>query len=257
MAKVPHLERHGGSGRALVLVVCLAAIGHLSSSFVQSATFGGCVRTQFSSISRRAEEVAEADAEAPAETKADASTHMTPLFQDLNVTNSTDARKLMGAMVAIFNAGERAVDLVLLSAFNKSTLMYAIAEVPKEFEPSAQVQLRRRDRKMRVRVLQHFQPKPDPDAEVMRISRQTNSTKLGSAIMSKFVDIIGNNLKRSVKLEFQGAATASIALEAIEKAQHKAHREFTWIARKVYTPLDQDQPRTSGGVKMEVMLVAT
>lgn len=255
MAKVPHLERHGGAGRALVLVVCLAAIGHLSSSFVQSPTFGGCVRTELSSISRRAEEVA-ADAEVEAPETADASSHMTPLFQELNVTNSTDARKLMGAMVAIFNAGERAVDLVLLSAFNKSTLMYAIAEVPKQFEPSAQIQLRRRDRKMRVRVLQHFQPKPDPDAEVMRISRQTNSTKLGSAIMSKFVDIIGNNLKRSVKLEFQGAATASIAIEAIEKAQHKAHREFTWIARKVYSPLDEDRPHP-GGVKMEVMLVAT
>lgn len=255
MAKMPHLERHGGPGRALVLVVCLAAIGHLSRSFVQSPTFGGCVRTEFSSISRRAEEVA-ADAEVEAPESADASPHMTPLFQELNVTNSTDARKLMGAMVAIFNAGERAVDLVLLSAFNKSTLMYAIAEVPKQFEPSAQIQLRRRDRKMRVRVLQHFQPKPDPDAEVMRISKQTNSTKLGSAIMSKFVDIIGNNLKRSVKLEFQGAATASIALEAIEKAQHKAHREFTWMARKVYSPVDGDQPR-QGGVKMEVMLVAT
>lgn len=32
----------------------------------------------------------------------------------------------------------------------------------------------------------------------MRISSTTNSSKLGSAIMSKFVDLAGNNLRRSV-----------------------------------------------------------
>lgn len=256
MAKVPHLERHhGGAGRALLLMACMACIGHLSVSFVQPSVLGGGVRRDFSPISRRAEEVVAPDVEVP-ETDATAGHTIQPLFQELNVTNSTDARKLMGAMVAIFNAGDRAVDLVLLSNFNKSTLVYAIAEVPKPFETAAQVQLRRRDRKMRVRVLQHFQPTPDPDAEVMRISRQTNSTKLGSAIMSKFVDIVGNNLKRSVKLEFQGAMTASIALDAIEKAQHKAHREFTFIARKIYSPLEEGAPNTVG-VKMEVILVAT
>eukprot|EP00434_Breviolum_minutum_P036542 symbB.v1.2.032378.t1/scaffold3885.1/size48838/2 len=257
MAKVPHLERHhGGAGRALLLMACMACIGHLSISFVQPSVLGGGVRTDFSPISRRAEEVVAPDVEVPETDVATAGHTIQPLFQELNVTNSTDARKLMGAMVAIFNAGDRAVDLVLLSNFNKSTLVYAIAEVPKPFETAAQVQLRRRDRKMRVRVLQHFQPTPDPDAEVMRISRQTNSTKLGSAIMSKFVDIVGNNLKRSVKLEFQGAMTASIALDAIEKAQHKAHREFTFIARKIYSPLEEGAPNTVG-VKMEVILVAT
>ncbi|CAJ1336239.1 unnamed protein product, partial [Effrenium voratum] len=117
--------------------------------------------------------------------------------QELNVTASTDAKKLMGAMVAIFNNGDRAVDLVLKSPSNRSTLMYAIADLPSNFRPAAQVLLRRRDRNMRLRVLQHFRPAQDQQPEAMRISKQTNSSKLGSAIMSKFVDVAGNNLQRS------------------------------------------------------------
>ncbi|CAJ1336240.1 unnamed protein product, partial [Effrenium voratum] len=74
---------------------------------------------------------------------------------------------------------------------------YAIADLPSNFRPAAQVLLRRRDRNMRLRVLQHFRPAQDQQPEAMRISKQTNSSKLGSAIMSKFVDVAGNNLQRS------------------------------------------------------------
>eukprot|EP00931_Biecheleriopsis_adriatica_P066633 TRINITY_DN40941_c0_g1_i1.p1 TRINITY_DN40941_c0_g1~~TRINITY_DN40941_c0_g1_i1.p1 ORF type:complete len:290 (+),score=61.28 TRINITY_DN40941_c0_g1_i1:40-909(+) len=193
-----------------------------------------------------------------------------PLFQELNVSNSTSPRKLMGAMVAIFNNGDRAVDLVLTDPRAKGTLMYGILNLPDAFRAAAQVLLRRRDRRLRIRVLQHFQPVPDKDPEVLRISKATNSTKLGSAIMSKFVDIVGNNLQRTVKLQFQGMTNAATAIMAIEKAGHKAHREFTFMPRKVFsepTPSDdsdsdsgsEDAEGSKPNVQMsiEVTLVAT
>ncbi|CAJ1396297.1 unnamed protein product [Effrenium voratum] len=235
-----------GKSGGLALLVCLALQG---VSFLSSPV----LRSRVSRIPRFAEggggAAPDAEAEAP----------ITPLFQELNVTASTDAKKLMGAMVAIFNNGDRAVDLVLKSPSNRSTLMYAIADLPSNFRPAAQVLLRRRDRNMRLRVLQHFRPAQDQQPEAMRISKQTNSSKLGSAIMSKFVDVAGNNLQRSVLLEFQGAQTASIALDAIEKAQHKAHREFTFMPRKVYSPQEggSDDTPVRGGVQMNVVVVAT
>ncbi|CAK9028044.1 unnamed protein product [Durusdinium trenchii] len=245
----------GAHGRALLLLVGLVVLFQLNNSFIQPSLGRTCRRTD-SRVVRSAEEgeveaaVLAAEAE-PAEAEA----HYLPLFQELNVSSSTDARKLMGAMVAVFNKGDRAVDLVLTSPSNRSTMMYAIGDVPSNFDSAAQLLLRKRDRRMRVRVLKNFRPPVEAEPEVMRVSRQTNSTKLGSAIMSKFVDIVGNNLKRSVKLEFQGAQTASIALEAIEKAQHKAHREFTFLPRKVYNPTGEADP-VRGGVKMEVLVVA-
>lgn len=212
-------------------------------------------RNPLSHIPRFAEEEGDSATTEPkteeAEVEAPAPESVTPLFQELNVTSTSQAKKLKGAMVAIFNTGERAADLVLLSPRNRSTMLYAIAEMPQEFRPAAQFLLRQRDRKMRVRVLQHFQPVADADAEEMRVSKTTNSTKLGSAIMSKFVDVAGNNLKRTVKLEFQGAFTASIAMEAIEKAQHKAHRQFTWTVRKVF------KPESEGGITTRMTIVAT
>jgi len=200
---------------------------------------------------QEAPEAAVAEAATPEEpAEAPAAKPVAPLFQELNVSATSDRKKIKGALIAIFNTGDRAADLVLLSPRNKSTMLYAIAELPTPFEAAAQFLMRHRDRRMRVRVLQKFAPTPDDDAQEMRISSKTNSTKLGSAIMSKFVDVAGNNLKRTVKLEFQGEATATIAMEAIEKAQHKAHRQFTWTVRKVFKPEDE------GGVCLSMVVVA-
>jgi len=253
-------RRHPSGSRLLAILGVVLAAGQLRTRtlFVQvssSSRLLPAARTPLSHILRFAEgegdpattetESEEATEEAPAPES------VTPLFQELNVTSSSQSRKLKGAMVAIFNTGDRAADLVLQSPRNRSTMLYAIAEMPHEFRPAAQFLLRQRDRRMRVRVLQHFQPVADDDAEEMRVSKTTNSTKLGSAIMSKFVDVAGNNLKRTVKLEFQGAFTASIAMEAIEKAQHKAHRQFTWTVRKVFNPKDE------GGITIKMTIVAT
>ncbi|CAE8735437.1 unnamed protein product [Polarella glacialis] len=161
-----------------------------------------------------------------------------PLFQEFNVSMNTDPKKLMKVMVAIFNKGERALDLILTDPRAKSTLLYSIAMLPDNFRAAAQILTRRRDRRMRVRVLQHFRPIPDADMEVLRMSKTTNVTKLGSAITSKFVDVAGNNLKRSVKLEFAGREIAFNAMMAIETASQKANRELTFSPRFVKQALD-------------------
>lgn len=180
-----------------------------------------------------------------------------PLFQELNVSNSTDTRKLMGAVVAVFNKGDRAVDLILTDPRAKATMMYAVATLPDAFDAAAQILLRRRDRRLRMRVLQHFRPVPDEDAEVLRVSKSTNTTKLGSAIMSKFVDIVGNNLRRTVKLQFAGRDAAQVTVNGLEKAAHKAHRELTFSPRLVKVPADPAQPEGNQQVSFDVTVVAT
>lgn len=157
-----------------------------------------------------------------------------PLFQELNVSNSTLPKKLMQAMVAVFNRGDRAVDLVLLDPRAKSTLMYSIAQLPDQFQAAAQMLVRRRDRRFRVRVIKAFRPAPDESPEVFRISKTTNMTKLTNAIVSKFVDVVGNNLKRTVKMQFAGRETAAQAILAIESAGQRANREFTFVPKFVY-----------------------
>jgi len=173
---------------------------------------------------------AEAAVVAPAEAAAPAApARILPVFQEKNVTFLTDQKKLAGVMVGIFSSGERAVDLILRDprASAKAKMAYSVALLPNTFRAAAQILVRRRDRTLRMRVLQHFRPTPDENPEVMRISANANITRLASAILSKFVDVAGNNLQRTVQLQMQGPACAALALQAIEQASQKAHREFT------------------------------
>jgi len=199
---------------------------------------------------------AETPAEAPEASKQEPAV-IAPLFQELNVSNATDSRKLMGAIVGVFNKGDRACDLVLTDPRAKATMMYAVATLPDAFNGAAQILLRRRDRRLRMRVLQHFRPVPDEDAEVLRVSKTTNTTKLGSAIMSKFVDVVGNNLRRTIKLQFAGKDAAQVVVNGIEKAAHKAHRELTFSPRMVKVPADPAQPEGNQQVSFDVTVVAT
>lgn len=130
-------------------------------------------------------------------------------------------------MSAIFNRGERAVDLILTDPRAKSKLLYSVAMMSDNFRAAAQIQMRRRDRRLRMRVFQHFRPTPDENPEVLPVMKTANITRLSSAILSKFVDVAGNNLQRTVQLRFQGKDCAAVAIQAIEQASQKAHREFT------------------------------
>lgn len=157
-----------------------------------------------------------------------------PLFQELNVSMKTEPRKLMKAMVAIFNRGERAVDLVLIDPRYKHTFIYALVLMPDNFKASAQVLIRRRDRRLRVRVIQHFEPPQDPEqakVDTIRVARTANVTRIGTLLKNKFVDVIGTNLQRTVKMQFQGKETASLAIIAIENAARLAYRELSFVPR--------------------------
>lgn len=156
---------------------------------------------------------------------------LTPLFQELIVSNRTTPKSLSGAIIAIFNRGEKAVDLILIDPRCKSTLMYAINFIPDAFRASAQIMPRRRDRRLRVRVFLKFQPLKDSDAEVFRISKSTNVTKLGRAMKNRFVDFSGNNLARTVELQFAGRESSSLAMLAIEHAGHYLFRELVFQPR--------------------------
>eukprot|EP00933_Yihiella_yeosuensis_P002881 TRINITY_DN10506_c0_g1_i1.p1 TRINITY_DN10506_c0_g1~~TRINITY_DN10506_c0_g1_i1.p1 ORF type:complete len:365 (-),score=100.97 TRINITY_DN10506_c0_g1_i1:255-1349(-) len=188
---------------------------------------------------------------------ANSAPRIAPLFQELNVSNTTQPKSLMKAIVAVFNRGERAVDLVLIDPRAKSTMMYAIALIPDAFDSAAQLLMRRRDRRLRIRVLQHFRPKPDEEAEVMRISSQVNITRVSSAMMSKFVDLVGNNMKRTVKVQFQGRAAAANALMTIEQAGQKAHREFTFSPRFVKTMVPAEDEAEGAQGQMQVSFLVT
>jgi len=183
-----------------------------------------------------------------------------PLFQELIVLNRTTPKTIVGAMVAIFSRSERAVDLVLVDPRSKHLLLYSVLQLPQQFRASAQVLLRRRDRRLRVRVIQHYMPESDEDAEVLRVSRGTNSTNLGNAISKRLVTSMGSNLKRSVKLEFAGPDATSKALLAIEHAGHLANRELTWMARYVQRNKEGNTDASSQGsqqVSILVTLIAT
>lgn len=169
-----------------------------------------------------------------------------PLFQELIVSNRSTTKALRGAVVAIFNKGEKAVDLVLVDSNSKHLLMSTAATVPDQFHASAQLLIRRRDRRLRMRLTQHFQPESDEDPEVFRIGQTINVTKVGTAVQSRLVDVGGNNLKRSVKLEFAGNANAARALLVIESAQRFAYRDLTFIPRYVEQQRQEDNAAEGG-----------
>lgn len=194
----------------------------------------GCRISRFAEGESSDSATADQEASVPEEVAESESHTVVPLFQELNVSNSTLPKKLMQAMVAVFNRGDRAVDLVLIDPRAKSTLMYSIAQLPDQFRAAAQVLVRRRDRRFRVRVIKAFRPSPDESPEVFRISKTTNMTKLTNAIVSKFVDVVGNNLKRTVKMQFAGKETAAQAILAIESAGQRANREFTFVPKFVF-----------------------
>jgi len=238
--------------RSATILAALAAVGAVSlafaavqgASFVLPSTVGAYSSTRatrpsfWASTSRSSGQTALLAEGLETEAGVPEVAAIAPLFQEFNVSMNTDPKKLMKVMVAIFNKGERALDLILTDPRAKSTLLYSIAMLPDNFRAAAQILTRRRDRRMRVRVLQHFRPIPDADMEVLRMSKTTNVTKLGSAITSKFVDVAGNNLKRSVKLEFAGREIAFNAMMAIETASQKANRELTFSPRFVKQALD-------------------
>lgn len=186
------------------------------------------------------------DGQAPADgaaTTMEAPPPTAPLFQEMIVSNSTVPKKLMKAIVGVFGKGEKAVDLVLVDPRCKDTLMYAICSLPSQFRATAQVLLRRRDRRMRLRVYRDsIPPDEDPSPEVLYLSKQTNASSLGFAIKSRFVDAVGNNRKRTVKLDFAGREASSRALVAIESAIHFAHRELLFRPRFEW----QDAPAAGG-----------
>jgi len=203
---------------------------------------------------------AEGDAEASDATPAvGTGEELKPLFQELIVTNVSQPKKLLGALVYIFKHGERAADLVLVDPRYKHLLMYTVALVPEEFQACAQLLIRRRDRRLRVRVLQHFRPKEDETPEVFRIAKSTNITALGTRLMKNFVDWTGNNLNRTVKLQFAGKETASMALMAMEQAVHKAYRELAFIPRFVEETHVESDAQAAGKrvVSMLVTVTAT
>merc|ERR1719362_2737640 len=108
--------------------------------------------------------------------------------------------------------------------------------MPENFKASAQVLVRRRDRRLRVRVIQHCVPPKDPEqtrVDTIRVAKTANVTKIGTLLKNKFVDVIGTNLQRTVKLQFQGKETASLAIIAIENAARAAYRELSFVPRFV------------------------
>lgn len=195
------------------------------------------------------------------------------LFQELNISSKTEPKRLMKAMVAVFNRGERAVDLVLIDPRYKHTFIYALVIMPDNFKASAQVLVRRRDRRLRVRVIQHFVPPKDPEqpkVETIRVAKTANVTRIGTLLKNKFVDVIGTNLQRTVKLQFQGKETASLALISIENAGRLAYRELSFVPRFIELAVAPspaadsedgseaaDPPQTQKQIAIEVTVTAT
>lgn len=154
-----------------------------------------------------------------------------PLFQELVISNYTNASAIKSAVIAIFNKGDRAVDLVVRDYRVKHVPMYTLATLPSNFKAAAQVLLRKRDRRLRVRIMQHAQPPPNSDGElphVFRFHQESNITRVANLIKYQFVDPFGNNLKRQVKLEFAGRQSAAKAIMGIEQTMQLTNREFTF-----------------------------
>jgi len=187
----------------------------------------------------------------------------TPLFQELIVTNKSTSRVLMGATVAIFNKGERAADLILVDPGSKHELIKIAALVPEQFRASAQLLLRRRDRRLRMRMIQNFRPESDEEPELILVTKGTNTTKLGAALQSRFVDVLGQNRGRSVKLKLMGDQAAEIAILAIEKAQRLAYRDLAFVARYFEEETSSDVGAVGDGlatnskqISMEIIVTA-
>lgn len=200
------------------------------------------LRSPEASRPRRTALAAERESEtSPEEPGGEAPKYVAPIFQELNCSND-NAKGLMRAMVGAFNSGQRAVDIVLLDPRQKATLMYALATLPDAFEASAQILIRRRDRRFRMRVAQKFLPQQDVDPEVLRISGGTNLTNMGNAVRRHFVDPVGNNKDaRTVQLEFQGKACAENALLVIENAARTSWRELVFHAGFKDTSTEEKQ----------------
>lgn len=163
----------------------------------------------------------------------------TPLFQELNVSNRTRPDKLMGVVVALFNRGQRAVDLVLIDPRCKSTLLYALRKLPDKMETSAIVLTRRRDRRFRVRVIQRFRPPQDAKPEILRIPALANVTKLGRLLKGKLVSNDGDNVNRTVTLQCAGKEASSRTLMTIEHAAQLSNRELAFqVGSRVVEPED-------------------
>mmetsp|Transcript_82818 Transcript_82818/g.224408 ORF Transcript_82818/g.224408 Transcript_82818/m.224408 type:complete len:294 (+) Transcript_82818:195-1076(+) len=165
-----------------------------------------------------------------------------PLFQELNISAKTTPKGLMRAMVGAFNNGERAVDLVLTDPRHKHIFLYSLALLPAPFRASGQVLIRRRDRRLRMRVVQRFRPPEDEAPEVFRVASGSNITALGQLVKNIFTDSLGNNLKRTVQLEFQGQVCAGNAVLVIEHAERLAFRELFFHARKVTEEIPSSEP---------------
>jgi len=204
------------------------------------------------------EEGSVAEAELPAEDVAvpPALPPDQPLFQELYVTNRSQPKAMMRAVVGAFNNGARAVDLVLTASQCKSTLMYTLPLIPRNFRSSAMILTRRRDRRLRLRVVQNFQPMSDDNPEVFKVSRSSNYTAMGQAIKNQIVDVGGNNKMRTVKLVFAGKEAASNALLTVETASREAYRELFFEAEYIEeerpAPEGEDAPPTK-----QVSIVAT
>jgi hypothetical protein len=165
-----------------------------------------------------------------------------PVFQELNISGKTTPKGLMRAMVGAFNKGERAVDLVLTDPRCKHVFLYSVALLPSAFRASGQVLIRRRDRRLRMRVVQKFRPQEDEEPEVFRVASGTNVTALGQLVKNIFTDPLGNNLKRTVQLEFQGKACAGLAILVVEHAERLAFRELFFHARYVQEEIPSSEP---------------
>merc|ERR1711972_196228 len=76
--------------------------------------------------------------------------------------------------------------------------------------------------------------------EIFRVTKTTNVTKMGGLLQNRFVDSLGNNRDRSVKLEFMGNFCAAQALLIIENAQRLAYRDLAFVVRYVEEQIDDD-----------------
>lgn len=170
------------------------------------------------------------------------------LFQELNVSNRTEPKRLMKAIVGVFNSGAKAVDLVLIDPRCRHTLVYAMCSVPAVFSPTAQVLLRRRDRRLRLRLFQRYVPEEDENPAGLLVAPTANTTRLANAVKSRLMDQLGNNLPtRTVKLEFMGKAAAAKALMAIENAVHYSGRELLFRSRFNWKEPPAAENATSNG----------
>lgn len=155
------------------------------------------------------------------------------LFPVLQVRNGTDAWSLAGKIRALFEVEKsRAADLVLVEKTARSRIVYALAVLlDRNTSVAAQVLPRQRDQRARFRIIHDFRVMEDPEPRVFKVSAATDATDLAAAMMAKLLDREGNNIARTVQLEFLGRNPSDIALRAIEKLFWEARREITFVPR--------------------------